>query len=275
MSEPARPLNRDRLSVLIATLLLGNVLFRFIQLPTHVWQLNPLGSPLQVQVTGTWLLVTLMVGLVCTGTNLVMHQHPVLEAHPERPVYVFWIVPGLLAGVAAYLLQFAPTWQVWAVGLVAMAVLVGLAIAAEYASVAPESPGYGAARLALNLVAYLLAFALFVLIYQSRVRSLVTATLVSVVGFLVGLDLLSATEATHGRVLLFAAVNAIVIGECTWALNYSGLSAWAGGLLLLVMFYVLVNVSHQHLLGRLARATVIEFVAVGLLVLALILLRTL
>jgi hypothetical protein len=153
-------------------------------------------------------------------------------------------------------------------------VLVGLTVAAEYASVAPESSGYGAARLALNMLAYLLAFALFVLIYQSRVRSLVSATLVLIVAFLVALDLLSATEAAYGRVLLFAVANALVIGECTWALNYSGLSAWAGGLLLLALFYILVNVSHQHLLGRLTRATVIEFIVVGILVLALILVRT-
>jgi len=109
MQETVKPLDPNRLSVLMAVLLLGSAIFRFIELPEQVWKLEPLGSPLEIHVTGTWLLATLMVGLVCTGTNLILHDHPHLEEYPGRPIYVSWILPGLMAGLSAYLLASIPT----------------------------------------------------------------------------------------------------------------------------------------------------------------------
>ena len=60
MQETVKPLDPNRLSVLVAMLLLGSVLFRFIELPEQVWKLRPLGSPLEIRITGTWLLTTLI-----------------------------------------------------------------------------------------------------------------------------------------------------------------------------------------------------------------------
>lgn len=273
MQEAARPLNRDRLSVLIAVLLLGNVLFRFIELPQHVVQLHPLGSPLVIEITGTWLLVTLMVALVCTGTNWVIYDHPSLGKIRERPLYVSWILPGLLAGLSAFTLGYAPNWQLWITGLAAVAIGISLTIADEYTVVDPDWPGYPMARLRLSVLAYLLAFTLFILIYQSRARSLLTATGAGFVAGLVALDLLSGSELPLRRVYLFAGIIALISGEVTWALNYWRVSAWVGGLGLLLVFYITTNVSHQHLLGRLKLATAVEFAVVALVVLTVIVAR--
>jgi hypothetical protein len=272
MEETVQPLDRNRLSVLVAVLLLGNVLFRFIQLPEHVWRLQPLGSPLEVQVTGTWLLVALMVGLVCTGTNLIIHDHPYLLTHPRHPVYVSWILPGLTAGLSAYLLALVPSWPIWVAGLIMVAVAISLTISAEYAVISTETTGYAVARLALNVLAYLLAFAFFVIIYQTRTRSLVTATVIVLVGFLVALNLLSGAEAPFRRVVLFASVAGFIVGESTWALNYWQISDWAGGLFLLLVFYIVINVAHQHLLERLSVSTVVELAIVTAVILTFVIL---
>jgi hypothetical protein len=273
MQETVKPLDPNRLSVLVAVLLLGSVLLRFIELPEHVWQLEPLGSPLEVHVTGTWLLVTLMVGLVCTGTNLILHDHPHLREHTGRPTYVSWILPGLLAGLLAYLLARAPTWPLWVGGLILVGVGISLAVSAEYTAVSPNAPGYPVARLGLNVLAYLLAFTLFAIIYNTRSRSLVTATLTLFTGTLLALDLLSVADVQFRRVLLFAAIVGLITGESTWALNYWQISAWAGGLFLLLIFYTAVNVAHQHLLERLSGSILAEFAVVAVIVLTIILLR--
>jgi hypothetical protein len=273
MQETVKPLDPNRLSVLVAVLLLGSVLLRFIELPEHVWQLEPLGSPLEVHVTGTWLLVTLMVGLVCTGTNLILHDHPHLTEHTGRPIYVSWILPGLLAGLLAYLLARAPTWPLWVGGLILVGVGISLAVSAEYTAVSPNAPGYPLARLGLNVLAYLLAFTLFAIIYNTRSRSLVTATLTLFTGTLLALDLLSVADVQFRRVLLFAAIVGLITGESTWALNYWQISAWAGGLFLLLIFYTTVNVAHQHLLERLSGSILAEFAVVAVIVLTIILLK--
>ena len=269
----SKALDRDRLSVLLAVLVLGNVLFQFIDLPGHVYRLQALGSPLQIRASETLLLITLMVGLACTGTSLILHDHPLLVEHPERSVTISWILPGLLAGLSGYLLSLAPTLPIWLGGLVVFGITVGLTVSAEYAAVHPDAPNYATARLILNVVAYVLAFALFVIVYQTRTRSLVTATLTLLIAALLAIDLLTVAGVPARRVLPFAAIVGLTIGECTWALNYWQISAWVGGLLLLLIFYAFVNVAHQHLLDRLNAYTLIELTAVTVAVLLVLLIR--
>lgn len=267
-------LDRNRLSVLIATLLLGSVLFRFIELPEHVVELHPLGSPLGIRVTGTWVLTALMVGLVCTGTNVVLHDHPGLRKSLGKPVYVTWILPSIMAGLAAYLLANLKAWPVWVAGLIVVGISMTLVIAAEYAAISPDDPAYPAARLSLNVLAYLLAFVLFAVVYHSRGRSLVTASLMLLTATLLAIDLLSAADAPFRRVVLFSSIIGLIIGESTWAINYWQIDSWAAGLLLLLVFYVATNLAHQYLLERLSWSVVAEFAVVTLLVVVIILLKT-
>ncbi len=275
MQEAAhQPLDRDRLSVLLAVLLLGSVLFRFIELPEQVWELQPFGSPLKIHASESLLLMVLMIGLVCTGTSLVLHDNPLLKEDSGRPLYISWILPGVLTGLSAYLLSLAPTLPVWIFGLVVVGVSIGLTISAEYATVSPEAPGYPTARLILNVLAYALAFILFAVIYQTRTRSLVTATLTMLTAALLALDLLSVADVALRRMLPFAGIVGIIIGESTWALNYWQISAWTGGLVLLLIFYVIVNLAHQHLLEKLQISILIELTLVALAVLIIVLLRT-
>lgn len=273
MDRQAHALDRNRLSVLLAVLLFGSVLFRFIELPEQVWRLEPFGSPLEIYLTGETLLVTLMVGVVCTGTNLVLHAHPHLGEHPGRPIYIAWILPGVMAGLSAYLLSGLPTSALWIGGLAVVGVAIGLTIAAEYRAISPETPGYARARLTLNVLAYLLVFILYTVIYRTRTRSLVTATLTLTASALIALDLLSIADIPIQRVLPFAGIIGIVIGQSTWALNYWYISAWVGGLFLLLIFYVMVNIAHQHLLEQLKPTILVELAVITIAVLAIILLR--
>jgi hypothetical protein len=254
-------------------LVLGNVLFQFIELPGHVYQLQALGSPLEIRASGTLLLITLMVGMACTGTSLVLHDHPLLIKHPDRSVTLSWILPGVLAGLSAYVLSLVPTLSIWFAGLIVFGISMGLTVSAEHAAVHPDAPNYAAARLALNVLAYLMAFVLFVIIYQTRTRSLVTATLTLLIATVLALDLLSVADVPVRRLLPFAGIVGLIIGESTWALNYWQISAWVGGLLLLLIFYICINIAHQHLLERLSLSTLVEFTAVTVAVLLVVLIR--
>jgi hypothetical protein len=268
-----KPMDRDRLSVLLAVLILGNVLFRFIELPGHVYRVQALGSPLEIDASGTLLLITLMVGLACTGTSLVLHDHPLLLEHPDRSATISWILPGVLAGLSGHLLSLAPTLSIWLGGLVVFGIGIGLTVSAEHAAIHPDAPNYAVARLALNALAYLMAFMLFVIIYQTRSRSLVTATLTLLVATLLAIDLLSVADVRVSRLLPFAGIVGLIIGESTWALNYWQIGGWVGGLLLLLVFYMSINVAHQHLVERLGMSTLVELAAVTVAVLLVVLIR--
>lgn len=264
------PVDRDRLSVVLAVLVLSAVLFRFIELPEYAFRWHVLGSPLEIYVTNTLVLVALTVGLACTGTSLVLHDHPLLTPHSGRRIYILWVLPGTLAGLSAYLLSLAPTLGLWIGGLTVFGISIGLTISAENATVSAEASSYPGARLVLNVLAYLMAFVIFLLIYQTRTRSLVTATLTLVTAGFLAVDLLSVADVPLGRMLPFAGIVGLIIGQSTWALNYWQMSAWTGGLLLLLIFYVLVNVAHQHLLERLRPSMLVEFAAITVAVLLVV-----
>lgn len=272
MAERAPGLDRDRLSVLVALILLISVLFRFIQLPQSAWNLHVLGSPLEVRVTGIWLLVVLVAALVALGTRYVLATHPEAPHRLPRPLYLSWVLPSLLGGMAVYVVELAPTEAVWAGGMLLEALVIGMTVAAEFSALATDTPGYTRARLALNVLAYLLAFAFFYVIYRTRARSILTASGMTLAAFLIALDLLSVADVGVGRVALHAGVVGLLVGEATWALNYWRLSDWAGSLVMLLVFYLAAGVAHQHLLGQLKPRVLAEFGLVTVAALAAILL---
>ena len=270
MSEQTAPLNRDRLSVLVATVLLLSVLFRFIQFPEVSWSLQVLGSPLEIRLTGTLLLVILTVALVVAGTRFVLQDHPAFPSNLPRPTYLSWVLPGLLVGLATYVVHLVPTVRLWAIGVLFIGLLSSLSVGAEFVALSTDDPRYTRSRLALNLLAYLLAFTLFYIVYQLRARSLITASMTMIVSFLLAIDLLSVADVGVKRVALFSAVVGLVVGESTWALNYWRLGNWAGALLILLTFYVTSGIAHQYLLERLSKRVIAEYAAVSVAALSIV-----
>ncbi|MCJ7737624.1 MAG: hypothetical protein MUQ10_09985 [Anaerolineae bacterium] len=267
--QQSKRLDRDNMSVLIAILLLGNLLFRFIELPEQRWRFRVFGSPLDIHLTGVELLVVLMVGLVCTGTNLIFHGRAQQET---RPIYISWILPGIVAGMCTLALSRVALLPVWIVGLFLMGFIIAATIVSEYRASSLDAPSYPGARLTLNVLAYFLAFALFGLVYQTRSRSIISATATALTAALLSLDLLSVADVPITRVLIFTGVVGLIVGESTWALNYWQVNSWIGGVLLLLVFYVATNVAYQHLLGKLTVLTVVEFAAVASVVFVVVLL---
>jgi len=271
MSDFTVPLNRDRLSVLVATVLLLSALFRFIQVPEAAWNLQVLGSPLEVRLTGTFLLVVLTIALVVAGTRYVLYSHPPVSKGLPRPTYTSWVLPGLLVGLATYVVHLAPSIPLWSAGVMLVGFLVGVSVSAEFIALSTQDPRYTRARLALNLLAYLLAFTLFYIIYQLRARSLITATMTTLLSFLVALDLLSVADVGVGRVALFSGIVGLVVGEATWVLNYWRLSNWVGAFIILLVFYVASGIAHQHLLERLSKRVMAEFLLITIVALSVLL----
>ncbi len=256
---------RQRLSVLVGLLLLSLALEQSIDLPTRSIALNVFGTPLGLELSGEWLMAVMIGALACTGTDALVRTHPRAREVSLRHTFVYWVLPGLLGLAAARLLSGLVS-PLWIAGLVVTALLFVIVLVAEYTTVDPLAPVYPQARLVLNVVAYGLAFALFVIIYQTRGRSLITATAMMVVSFTLALDLLWSAQATRGagHTTMIAAVVGLVLAECSWVMNYWQISGWSGGMLLLLIFYVLTGIAAQHLQGRLNRAILVEFAVVAL-----------
>jgi len=269
----------DRVSVTVGMILLSLVLFLVVDLPARTFAFELLGSPLTVQLSEMWLRAMLAAGLAIAGTHSAISVHPLVRSGQRRAGLTAWIVPGLIGFLAPFLLPLAPGLGYWLAGLGLTAFLIGSVILLEYHTVGRPAryfglPGTGhsgqstevadgvVARLALNLLTYGVALAAFVLLYQSRARSLVTASAMVLVSSLMALNLLQGIGQPMRRTALYAGLTGLVMGECMWALNYWRIHALTGGVLLLLFFYVAVGLAQQHLQGSLTRRVLVEFLTV-------------
>jgi hypothetical protein len=254
----------DRISQVISLVMTGVALSSIATLPAWAVELNVLGSPLTIGFSLRWALAGLLVGVAALGTDAVIRTGRVPGTADWRFTATFWVLPGLVTFAAAIAVpaQFGNL-RAWLVSLFLMTGLLTGVLVAEHGTAQLEGQRYRLARLGLNLATYLAAFALYATIYGMQQRSLLSASLVALVTFPLALELLRLTEHELGTTWLLAAVVALVLGELTWALNALGLSALAGGSLLLLVFYTFTGVAQQALAGRLNRRIVLEFGAVA------------
>lgn len=228
-----------------------------------------------VQLVGGLLgvLVALVAGaLVGVAAEVHGRLHPTFAQVADRFAYTLWILPGLLVaalGLGLASLEGADPAILRILPLVGVG-LSGLAVIAQERELASEEPS-GWPRLLLSLLTYITAFALFTIVYQTKVRSLVTATSIATLSILLSLIMLRSAPSPRRRTVLYAALIGLVIGEVTWALNYWVVLALVGGAVLLLMFYVLVGLVEGILHGELTRRVLIEYCSVGLLGFLLIL----
>jgi Protein of unknown function (DUF5656) len=257
--------NYDRMSVIVGVILVGIVLLQVLEIPARAFQFEPFGTPLTVRVTGTWIVSVLLVGLACAGTETVMRTHPAVRRRAVRYTFPTWVLPGLTTAALVMLLPQSPTILYWLIGMVLGGGTLAWLMLALYHTLAPDERPRGPSLIALRLVAYLLSLVLYTAIYRTRMRSLVTATAAILVAFLLSLSLLSNEKLSMRRVLLYAAVIALVLGQTTWAFNYWRADSLTVGVLMMLLFYVLVGVVQEYVRGAIDRQVIMEFFAVAAL----------
>jgi hypothetical protein len=262
---------RDKLSVLLAIILASATLFRFVELPDISWGIQSvLGSPLGFDFDGEMLVVILIVGLVSTGTLSILQDHPLREKQ-ERPLLFSLITPAIGSLLVSLLLIRATSWILWLVALFLGGLAIGILVHLSYQAYSPVSSSYPTARTLLNIIDYLTGFVLFSMLLRERGRALVTGPAVLLLSGLLAIELLSASGAELRRVFLYVGIIALVESELAWVIGYWPVSSWTSATILSLGLYVWSGIGYQHLLERLTRRIVIEFAAMSLLVLVLVL----
>jgi uncharacterized membrane protein YfcA len=123
----------------------------------------------------------------------------------------------------------------------------------------------------LTALTYVLAVLLFGLIWNTRARSSISATFTFLAAGSLAFDLLYATGAQLSHVLMFSLSIGLVMAEGNWAINYWRSNVFIAAVAQLLAFYALIGLAGQHLLDRINRRVLIEFGAVMLIVLLLLL----
>jgi hypothetical protein len=262
----------DRVSVIVAAILIGTVVLGVLEIPPRAFQFRPLGTPLTFNITATWAVSALLVGLACAGTEAVLRMHPLVRRGVVHRTFPSWILPAFATLALTVLLPRSPDVLNWILGLAIGGVVLAWLILMNYEMIPLGTPGEtssaAAARLGLQLSAFPLALILFSSIYRTRLRSLVTGTAVAAVAALLSLGILyylGPGRQPLGRTILYSGVIGLVLGETTWALNYWQADALTVGVLLMVLFYVLTGIVREYTRAGVRWRTVAEFLAVAAL----------
>jgi len=261
---------RDRISVATWLVVLGLGASLVIDLPTAVVSFWAFGSPITLPFTGAIWFAIFLALTAATGAQSVVATHP---ANANRisvlglENWPYWALPMALTSIAVLLLPLGPS---PVIQLVAIALMIALAYAGLYATVEPGRPGSRRARLLLDALAYGSALLLFLFVYQTRTRSLLSGTLVAATAMLLAIEILRSVTPRARVALVYGGIVGLVLGEVTWALNYWVLPGLTGGLLLLLIFYLLIGIAQHGLQGRLTRRVLIEFAVFAVVALILI-----
>lgn len=215
----------DRVSVIVGVILIGTILLLVLEIPSRAFEFEPFGTPLTLRITGNWLVSALLIGLSCAGTETVLRTHPQVRRQIVRRTFPAWILPGLTTLALALFLPQSPNLLSWTIGLIVGGATLAWLILAQYRRLDTAGiPGQPHTTSWISggheIVAYALALIFFTMIYRTKLRSLVTATQVSLAAALLALSILRTDRCALWQVGLYAGVIGLLMGEITWSLNY-------------------------------------------------------
>jgi len=273
MTDMNERIDRDRLSVVTGALLLALALARLLDVAARPYQVVVFGSPLGFNLSEATILLLLTGGMAVTGVESLLRAHSLVAQGHQRRTVVFWIVPALLSvALGAGLSRIADV-GLWTLGLLAAALLIPLALVAEFAAVSPDLRRETWLQWAYTVLIHLVALILFTVLYDARLRGLLGAPLLFAGSSLLASRLFWALTGRTRQAAVYGAIVGLPLGQLLLVVNYWPLSGLQGGLVLLLGFYMLVGLLQQHLTGgQLERRLVLEYACVSLLALLAILL---
>lgn len=261
---------RDRISIAVWGVALTLLVSAAVTLPGRGASIAVTSRSLVLPVAASSLVPIFLALLSGSGTEALIRAHPLAEQGELRWTARFWALPIAVTLIAAVVLPRLPSVLYWAIGMLLFAAILSGVMTALYFSLDPSGVGYRRARALLNLICYAIALVLFLLIPSSWPEIGRSLTLGGVASLL-ALELLRGTEGNPRSVALYAFVVGFVVAQVAWALLLTGLEPLSTSLLLLLLFYLLVGLAWQTLVGRLTRRVVWEFAVVGLGGLAIVL----
>lgn len=236
-------------------------------------EFSALGSPITVAITD-YVVAALVLGtLAAACTESIVSLHPALDrrlTQRQGQTWSFWALPTALTVIAVVLLPYAPSRLLQVLGLLIYAGLIATTFFSLYATVEVGQVGYRRGRAVLNALAYGCALLLFVIVYQTRTRSLLSGSMVAITATLLTIELIRGYTTDSTTVISYGLAVGFVLGQVTWALNYWPIDELTGGLILALVFYLMVGIAQQGLQGRLRRRVVIEYAGFALAALILI-----
>jgi hypothetical protein len=246
--------DRDRLSVLLAVILLAFTLVHFIEIPIWEPSLQLPGLYLSLQISIQNIILFLIAGLTAAGADWLYHDHPALDKRNSLP---HWLLPALTVfGVGISLLQL-PFSIAWWIGLFIGGALLALVLIGEYISIDMQDIRQPVAAALLIAVSFALFLVLMAGLHAQQLRLFLLVPAVFIGAFLVCLRSLHLR--LHGEWLLYeSTIIAFIVSQYAAGLIYWPIISLQFGLLLLGSVYALNSLMVGFIEEKSIRTLVVE-----------------
>jgi hypothetical protein len=244
MNERNQLPDKNRLSVLAATILLAYALTRFVDIPPFNLSMSPFGVYLVFQVNFRTLVAVLVAALAATGSGWLVSDHPALiRAQSEgQSTLQHWILPALTAWIIGIPLNNLAGSLAWWIAFGLGGLLLVLVFIAEYAVVDASDIRFPAAVVGLTGLSFTVYLIIAIAVRSAGLRLyLILPALVPAIW----LVCLRTLYLRLGGKWLFAwaTVIALIIGQIVTGLHYLPVSPVKFGLLLLGPSYALTTIA--------------------------------
>jgi hypothetical protein len=198
--------------------------------------------------------------LACTAVPYLLHVHQGWEFSGGRLV-----LPAAMALAAPSVAHELGSGPFRLIGVFGPGALLYAVVLAEYVLLSSGGASQAqAAKLMLTVTAFGVALSYYLLVYEVKERSVISGPLLAVVSTALALRLLTLDRPYDWKTSWYAGAAGLTMAEVLWPLNYWILSVVAGGLALLLVFYVLVGLMRQLLAGECSQAVLLEYASVSL-----------
>ncbi|MFL7813378.1 MAG: hypothetical protein ACK2TT_12665 [Anaerolineales bacterium] len=232
--------DRDRLSILVGTILLAYTLTHFVSIPTLELDFALLGILFPIRVNFTTLVTLLVAGLTASGTAWLLESQAGWKS--TRTTFVHWLLPTLTALVLLQAINQLPFGGAWWVAAVGSGLLLMLILSAEFIAQDTGNKYYIAAEMGITALSIILFLILALSLHASGTRLFYRVPVLSLAALLVYLRILHLRS--HGRwTIVPGSVAFLLIGELAAVLHYWPLSSLGFAVALTGPLYALVEIS--------------------------------
>ncbi len=229
----------NRLSVVIATILLAYALTPFVKIPAQIVNLQLPGFLFVMRLDFSTIVSAVVAILAAAGTDWLLQEHPAMVSSRRVP---HWLLPALTAwaiGIPLTTLQSGVEW--WAVFALG-GILFGLVLLAEYLVVDISDVRNAPATVGLTAVSFALYLILAITVKAAGMRLYSLLFILAPTLFLVVLRTLYLRLGGRWR-FAWAFGIMLVLSQLVLALHYWPVSALRFGLIVMGLAYSLTSLA--------------------------------
>lgn len=253
--------NQERLSIVVATILLAFTLAQSVDVPNRVLPLHLLGIYIPIAVNFTTLVTFAVAGMTASGTDWLLRDHPKQkDLHPLPhlllPALTAWSLNVILNNLAAGVVF----WLVFSAG----GAFLILVILAEYIALDAEDGRYPVAIALLNALSFAIFLALTVSLRFSEPRLILTLPVIAFAAGTLSLRVINLGDSQHWH-LPQAAACLVILSQLAAALHYLPIQPLSYGTFLLGGLYAVLSFIQNTLHTPISRRALVEPLSVILL----------